>query len=412
MQSKLIQILIVVALVAGAFLLGNAIRDDDTARQQSTREGAETASYNNTARGAPRSDPADSRARGPDGAALAGGVDKPQGKAAVTADAAKAKLQPGQKLGVGIGDDAEEIFLDDIRWDKIQAAFRLRANQPDNQTPEEAEAYGRLRMSNGMQAMGELMRIIDEYGLDMRRPNVRGRGRVLTRMISLSLPDTRATLTAEETTMLRDSAATYAAEEQRVEAMGEATLVMRGAALKQADLRQLTSIAGRLAADADLAVVASVVTQMHHKVPFTTHPNRDAARAAMASRLASASDLDETQRSAAVPLLERYLAAVARIPSELAGLYPADVVGNLYVAARATPYAYHPGGQPRIPMDWTQQQKRQGLLAHVDCEARFLNAEAKLHEALRPLLRPEQWNKLVELEPNYVVAQTDQPGAR
>ena len=406
MQPKLIQIFIVVALVIGAFLLGNAMRDDDSARQQGERQPAKPAAHTNSARGAARTDRADPSNR----SKLAGGEKTQEEKPTVTASAAKAKLRPGQKLGAGPGDDAEEIFLDDIRWDTIQAAFRLRANQPEDQTPEEAEAYQRLRMSNGMQAMGELMRIIDEYGLDMRRPNVRGRGRVLTRMISLSLPDTRKALTAEETTMLRDSAATYAAEEQRVEAMAEATLVMRGAALKQADLRQLTSIAGRLAADADLAVVASVVTQMHHKVPFTIHADRATARAAMASRLASAIELDETQRSAATPLLERYLAAIARISSELAGLYPAEVVEHHYVAARATPYAYHPGGQPRLPLDWTQQQKRQGLLAHVDCEARFLNAEAALHEALRPLLRPEQWKKLVELEPNYVVVQPDQPG--
>ncbi len=316
MQPKLILILIVVALVVCAFLFGNAMSDRDSARQQRGRQAAEAASHTNSARGAAQTD----RAEHPDGSALAGGGKTPEGKPAVTASVAKAKLRPGQKLGAGVGDDAEETFLDDIRWDTIQAAFRLMANQPQNQTPEEAEAYQRLLMSTGMQAMGELMRIIDEYGLDMRSPNVRGRGRVLTRMIRLSLPDTRAALTAEETTMLRDAAATYAAEGQRVEAMAEATLVMRRAMLKQADLRQLTSIAGLLAADADLAVVASVVTQMSHKVPFTIHADRAAARAAMASRLVSAIELDETQRSAAVPLLEQYLAAVGRIPSELAGL--------------------------------------------------------------------------------------------
>jgi len=400
MQPKLIQILIVVALVVGAFLLGNAQRDGNDARRQDERQPAKSATRTDSALGAGQVEKADHPADV---------AQSPEKKPGVTAAAAKAKLKPGEKLGVGAGDQAEELFLDDIRWGKIQTAFRLRANQPENQTPEEAEAYRRLRRINGMQAMGELMRIIEEYELDMSRPNVRGRGRVFTRMISLALPDSRPALTAEETTMLLDSSATYAAEEERVEAMAEATLVMRGAALKQADLRQLTAIAGTLAADADLSVVASVVTQMHHKVPFTTHADRAAARSAMASRLASAIDLDETQRSAAVPLLERYLAAVARISDELAGLYPADVVGNLYRDARATPYAYHPGGQPRLPLDWTQQQKRQGLLAHIDCEARFLNAEAQLHEALRSLLRAEQWRKLVDLKPNYVVAQTDQP---
>jgi len=400
MQPKLIQILIVVALVVGAFLLGNAQRDENDARRQDGRQTAKTAAHTDSAIGADQTE----QASRPTEVAPS-----PEKKPGVTAAAAKAKLKPGQKLGLGVGDNAEELFLDDIRWDKIQMAFRLRANQPENQTPEEAEAYQRLRRINGMQAMGELMRIIEEYELDMRRPNVRGRGRVFTRMISLSLPDTRAVLTADESTMLRDAAATYAAEEERVEAMAEATLVMRGAELKQADLRQLTTIAGTLAADADLAVVASVVTQMHHKVPFTSHADRAAARSAMVSRLANSIGLDETQQSAIMPLLERYLAAVARISSELAGLYPADVLGNLYAAARATPYAYHPGGQPRLPLNWTQQQKRQGLLAHIDCEARFLNAEAQLHEALRSLLRPEQWEKLVELEPNYVVAQTDQP---
>ncbi len=407
MNSKLIQILVVVALVIGAFLLGNSMRDEDVGRS-SDRSSAHAAAGSKSVRTDDRTGSINRRFSDRDVSTRTNADFKP----AVTSEAAKAKLKPGEKLGEGAGDSAEEIFLNEIKWDVIKKAYRLRVDQPENQTKEEAEAYRRLRMSNGMQAMGELMRIIDEYGLDQSRPNVRGRGRVLTRLISLSLPDSRDALTEEETTMLTDSAAAYAVEEARVASMQEATLVMRGAALKQADLRQLTEIAGRLAADADLEVVASVVTQMHHKVPFSAYADRGVARVAMTSRFVKALKLDDAQRAAIAPLLDQYLAAVARIPSDLAVLYAADVLDHHYAAARTQPYAYHPGGKPRFPIAWTQQQKRRGLLAHVDCEARFLNAEAALHEGLRPLLRPEQWTALVALDPNYVVVWTDQPGVR
>ena len=306
----------------------------------------------------------------------------------------------------------EPGFLDAVEWRVIQSSFELAAHRSQNMSEEEKKAYSDRQMVIGMQAMAELMKVIERYGLDVRRPDMKGEGALLTRMVRLALPKSRPDLTEEESRAIQDAASRYSEEQKRVAGLTEDTLVMREATLKRANLVQLRALISALAEDADLSVVGLVLTDLEHSANYEIHASRAEAQAAVLAALAGGLGLDDGQRDAVAGLVGVYLDQLADVPGTLQAAYTQEIVNNHYAPSIKSPYAYHPGGEVRLPSDWPEDRKRQGLLLHVSAQSAFLDAEAQFHGEMRAVLSFEQWGTLSKREYEYVVVKTDHPGAR
>jgi len=307
---------------------------------------------------------------------------------------------------------SESEFLKAIDWRVIRSSLEISTRTPMNMSEEEEKAYKDRMMVVGMQAMGELMKLIERYDLDAQRPDMKGEAALLTRMLRLTLPKVRPDLTEKERRAIQDAASAYSEEQERVAGRTSETLVMRKAALKRANLVQLRTLISALSEDADLSVVSLILTDLDHSANYKIHATRADAQAAMIASLRSDLSLDNGQSADVARLVSAYLSQLAGVPRALYASYPHDVVDGHYARSKKSPYAYHPGGPVQFPAAWPEDRKRQGLLLHVAAQSAFLDAEAQLHAEMRRILSPEQWENLSNRAYQYQVVRAEHPGDR
>lgn len=199
-------------------------------------------------------------------------------------------------------------------------------------------------------------------------------------------------------------------------------LVARQAATLREGQRDLVeALVTALPDDIDLAGAALATTERDlragdTRIECSLHPARELVFDAVAAELArdlglaSASSPDQrvgplTQRN-----LNMYLTNVRRIPGTLHQRYSAEVVSHHYRRTLETPYRYEPDQPPQFPAEWTQSQKREGVLLHLHAQQLFFDAAAFLEAGLDVALTLEQRAKLAARGLRIFIVVADHPG--